>query len=329
MSTKVKLASSLGINSTSYAGEAAAGYIAAAMLQADSIERGLVTVVENVKYKHVLRVMSSAAGLVRAYSCDFDNNDDLDIDEKVLTLTELMVAEKLCKSQFLASWDAMQTGAGRAGSDLPASFEEFLLLYLTGKIAESTEYNLWQGNYDPSGTSPAYTNFNGICKQVEAASSTVKVDLIDKTDGSTQITTLAVAEDVAYNMQRGVDNLPAALKGRYDKVKIHVSPSTYDKYFQDLATQGLATQYNNADAPVRYNGYSVERVFGFPDDTILLASAENLFFGTDLLSDFNQANVVDTSLTMADDNVRVRIQYACGTQIAPEQNIVMVYPDAA
>jgi len=327
--SKVELASSLGINSTSYAGEAAAGYVAAAMLQADSVERGLVTVVENVKTNHVLQVLSDTGGLIDAYSCDFANADDLDLDEKVLALTNLMSNVQLCKSQFLASWESMNTGAGRAGSELPASFEEFLLLYLTGKIAEAIEYNIWQGNYDPAGTSPTHTKFDGLCKKIEAASNTVKVDLIDKTDGSTQITTFAVAEDVAYNMQRGVDNLPAALKGRYDKVKIHVSPSTYDKYFQDLATQGLATQYNNADAPVRYNGYTVERVYGFPEATILLASAENLFFGTDLLSDFNQANVVDTSLTLADDNVRVRIQFACGTQIAPEQNIVMVYPDAA
>lgn len=329
MSKKVELASSLGVNSTSYAGEAAAGYIAAAMLQADSIERGLVTVVENVKTNHVLQVLSDTGGLIDAYSCDFANADDLDIDEKVLALTNLMVNIQLCKSQFLASWAAMETGSGRAGSEIPASFEDFLLLYVAGKIAESTEYNLWQGNYDPAGTSPSHTSFDGICAKIEAASGTVKVDLLDKTDGSTQITSFAVVEDLAYNMQRCIDNLPNALKGRYDKVKIFLNPASYDKYFQDLADKGLANQYNNADAPATYNGYSIERVFGFPDATILMANPENLFFGTDLLSDFNQANVVDTSLTLADDNVRIRYQWAAGTQIAVEGDCVMAYPDAA
>ena len=202
-------------------------------------------------------------------------------------------------------------------------------MYVAGKIAESTEYNIWQGNYDPAGTSPSYSAFDGICAKIEAASGTVKVDLLDASDGSTQITSFAVVEDLAYNMQRCIDNLPGALKGRYDKVKFFLNPASYDKYFQDLATKGLAQQYNNADAPTTYNGYSIERVFGFPDNTILLGNSENFFFGTDLLSDFNQANVVDTSLTLADDNMRIRYQWAAGTQIAVEADCVMAYPDAA
>lgn len=327
--SKVELASSLGINSTTYAGESASGYIAAAMLQSDSVERGLVTVVENVKTNHVLQVLSDTGGLIDAYGCDFANADDLDVNEKVLALTNLMVNIQLCKSQFLASWSAMETGSGRAGSEIPASFEDFLLLYVAGKIAESTEYNIWQGNYDPAGTSPSYSAFDGICAKIEAASGTVKVDLLDASDGSTQITSFAVVEDLAYNMQRCIDNLPGALKGRYDKVKFFLNPASYDKYFQDLATKGLAQQYNNADAPTTYNGYSIERVFGFPDNTILLGNSENFFFGTDLLSDFNQANVVDTSLTLADDNMRIRYQWAAGTQIAVEADCVMAYPDAA
>ena len=327
--SKVELASSLGINSTTYAGESASGYIAAAMLQSDSVERGLVTVVENVKTNHVLQVLSDTGGLIDAYGCDFANADDLDVNEKVLALTNLMVNIQLCKSQFLASWSAMETGSGRAGSEIPASFEDFLLLYVAGKIAESTEYNIWQGNYDPAGTSPSYSAFDGICAKIEAASGSVKVDLLDKSDGTTQITSFAVVEDLAFNMQRCIDNLPGALKGRYDKVKFFLNPASYDKYFQDLATKGLAQQYNNADAPTTYNGYSIERVFGFPDNTILLGNSENFFFGTDLLSDFNQANVVDTSLTLADDNMRIRYQWAAGTQIAVEADCVMAYPDAA
>ena len=98
--SKVELASSLGINSTTYAGESASGYIAAAMLQSDSVERGLVTVVENVKTNHVLQVLSDTGGLIDAYGCDFANADDLDVNEKVLALTNLMVNIQLCKSQF-------------------------------------------------------------------------------------------------------------------------------------------------------------------------------------------------------------------------------------
>lgn len=324
------MATSLGINSTSYAGEAAAEFTAAAMLSADSIEKGYLTVHSDVKHKLVLQQLSDTGGLIDAYACDFANADDLDLNEAVLTPTELMTGVEICHQQFHHSWMAMQTGTGFANAEIPSSFEDFLLLYIGGRIAEAIELNAWQGNYDPSGTSPTYTKFSGICALVEAHASSVKVDLIDKTDGSTQLTALAVAEDVAYNMGRGVSNLPLALKGRYDKVKIFVSPGTFDLYWQDMAAQGYANLYNaNGELNYRYNGYEIIVPPGFPDDTILLGNPENFHFGCDTVSDFVSASVVDMQATTGDKKARIRYDYKAGCQITNAANIVMVYPDAA
>lgn len=51
------MAKSLDINSSSYAGELALPYIAPAILSADTIANGYITVHENVKFKAVLKVI--------------------------------------------------------------------------------------------------------------------------------------------------------------------------------------------------------------------------------------------------------------------------------
>ena len=55
---------------TTYAGEFAGKYVAAALLSADTIEKGLITVKPNIKYKEVLK-KASTANLLKDASCDF------------------------------------------------------------------------------------------------------------------------------------------------------------------------------------------------------------------------------------------------------------------
>jgi hypothetical protein len=59
------------ITSSSYAGEFAGKYLAAALLSADTLDSGTVTILPNVKYKAAMKV-GSFANLVRSADCDFD-----------------------------------------------------------------------------------------------------------------------------------------------------------------------------------------------------------------------------------------------------------------
>ena len=56
---------------TTYAGEFAGKYIAAALLSAPTIENGGVTVIPNVKYKHVIQKFATDS-IVKDATCDFD-----------------------------------------------------------------------------------------------------------------------------------------------------------------------------------------------------------------------------------------------------------------
>jgi hypothetical protein len=52
-----------------------------------------------------------------------------------------------------------------------------------------------------------------------------------------------------------------------------------------------------------------------PDDTFLFAQRENLYFGTDLLTDHINASVLSLREVTGDDVTRVIMQFSGGTQI--------------
>ena len=58
---------------SSYAGEFAGKYLAAALLSADTLDSGTISILPNVKYKAAMKV-GSFANLVRSADCDFDDS---------------------------------------------------------------------------------------------------------------------------------------------------------------------------------------------------------------------------------------------------------------
>ena len=69
---------------TTYAGEFAGDYIAAALLSGNTIGNGGITVKPNVKYKEVVKKLA-LDGIVAYATCDFSSSDDVN------ALTELIL----------------------------------------------------------------------------------------------------------------------------------------------------------------------------------------------------------------------------------------------
>jgi hypothetical protein len=110
---------------TTYAGEFAGKYVSAALLSADTIEGGGITIKPNVKYKEVLKTMNLDA-ITKDATCDFSDTSTLTLAEKVLTPKEMQVNLELCKSDFVSDWEAISMGYS-AFSELPANFADYLI----------------------------------------------------------------------------------------------------------------------------------------------------------------------------------------------------------
>lgn len=289
---------------TTYAGEFAGKYISAALLSADTIEGGGITVKPNVKYKEVIKTLSTNA-LVKDAACDFADQSTVTLAERVLQPEEFQVNLELCKKDFHNDWEAIQMGYS-AFDSLPPSFADFLIGHIAAKVAQKTEENIWQGATANAG------EFNGFTALLAADS-----DVIDVTG------TTVTAANVIAELGKVVDAIPTSVYGKED-LYIYVSQNIARAYVRALGGFGASglgangvnnagtTWYNGGD--LAFDGVKLFVCSGMPDNDMVAAQKSNLFFGTGLISDHNEVKLLDMSDLDGSMNVRVVMRFTAGVQ---------------
>ena len=72
---------------TTYAGEFAGKYVAAALLSAPTLDKGLIEIMPNVYYKSVIQKVGTDDILKNA-TCDFDPTSTVTLTERVFLITQ-------------------------------------------------------------------------------------------------------------------------------------------------------------------------------------------------------------------------------------------------
>lgn len=302
---------------SNYAGTAAVPFVAPAILSADTIANGYCTVLDNVRYKTNLRKVSG--GTVEPRTCDFATNGSLDISDVQLVLTELQVNEEICNHELARTWAAAQMRGNYAG--VPGDYEQFLAQYVASRVAEDIEKNIWRGNYNSTdGTTTgggAGTLFDSVMSAYVAGAGTNETLVAGAFTGNDNATT-----GIATHLAALVADLPAALVGDAN-TKIYMSRKSFQLYFQFLAANDnnpvLATQMAKF-----YLGYEIITPAGFPDDTLLASRVDNLYFGTNVLTDHVEARFIDLRNTTGADLTRILMMFDGGTQIVDEASAACV-----
>ena len=212
----------------------------------------------------------------------------------------------------------MQTGRGFINDVIPANFADFLLTYLAGKISEQIEFNLWVGNFSGSvGGASGYTAFNGLLKQISDAKSGTP---------DYNIAAALTAGNIMTAIDATVAVIPASIMGS-PNTKCYMSRKTFQLYMQACMAAGTGGPLQPADNAIlkQVYGYEIYVCPGFSNDCLLFAQPENLFVGTDLVSDMNEVKVVDMSLTDASDNVRMAMRYRFGTQVGFAGDVAVAF----
>ena len=91
------MATTTSITST-YAGEFAGKYISAALLSANTIDKGGIEVMPNIKYKSTMKKVATDANVIKNASCDFDDTATVTLTERVLQPEEFQVNLEFCKN---------------------------------------------------------------------------------------------------------------------------------------------------------------------------------------------------------------------------------------
>jgi hypothetical protein len=304
---------------STYAGEAASGYIAAALLSANTLDKKLVTIMPNVKYKSVIQKLD-VSGIVQDASCDFTTSGSVAISEQVLTPKELQVNLLLCKQEFVDSWEALQLGFS-AFDEIPKNFNDFLISYVGGKVAEATEESIWQGS---TATNGEFGGFQTAFSSSIAAGGTGAV--LAAKSGSIIISGSVTATNVLSVLDSVVNTIPDTVYGKPD-VLLYVSTNVAKAYQQALGggaigANGWNNQMNVGEKPFNFNGIEIVWCPGMSASKIVAAQKSNLFFGTGLLSDYNEVKVLDMANIDGSQNYRIVMRYTGGTQFGIGQDIV-------
>lgn len=304
---------------TTYAGEAAAGYIAAALLSANTLDKKLVTIMPNVKFKSVIQKLD-VSGITQDASCDFVTSGSVAISEQVLTPKELQVNLLLCKQEFVDSWEALQLGFS-AFDEIPKNFNDFLISYVGGKVAEATETSIWQGVNATNGQFGGFQT--AFSSSIVAGGATA---VLAAKSGSIVISGSVTSANVIDKLNSVVNTIPDTVYGKPD-VLLYVSTNVAKAYQQALAggaigANGWNNQMNVGEKPFNFNGIEIVWCPGMSSDKIVAAQKSNLFFGTGLLSDYNEVKVLDMANIDGSQNYRIVMRYTGGTQFGIGQDIV-------
>ena len=305
------MATTTSITST-YAGEFAGKYISAALLSGSTIENGGISVKPNVKFKEVIKKVSTIGRIANA-SCDFAETGTVTLTERILQPEEFQVNIELCKKDFRSDWEAVQMGYS-SFDKLPPKFSDFLISHVAAKVAEKTEQNIWSGVNANAG------EFDGFSTLLAA-----DADVIDVTGAA------ITSANVIAELGAIVDAIPSSLYGQED-MYVYVSQNIARAYVRSLGgfgasglgaagTNSQGTQWWN-NGSLSFDGVKLFVANGLADDTAVAAEKSNLYFGTGLLSDHNEVKVIDMGDLDGSQNVRVIMRFTSGVQYGIGGDIV-------
>jgi len=297
---------------TTYAGEFAGKYVAAALLSAPTLDKGLIEIMPNVYYKSVIQKVSTD-DILKDATCDFDPTSTVTLTERVLTLEEFQVNLQMCKKDFEQTWQAVEMGYS-SFKNVPASFTDFIVAYAAERVAARIEQNIW------SGVNASAGQFAGF-QTLFAADS----DVIDVTG------TTVTASNVITELGKVVDAIPAALYGKED-LYLYVPQNVAKAYVRALggfAASGVGangvdnagtTWFNNQE--LYFDGIKVAVANGLSSNKMVAAQKSNLFFGTGLLSDKNEVRLIDMADIDGSQNFRLIMRLSAGIQYGIGSDIV-------
>jgi hypothetical protein len=300
---------------TTYAGEFAGKYIAAALLSAPTLEQGGLTIHPNVKYKQVIQKFATDTLIANA-SCEFSASGTVTLTERVLNPEEFQVNVLLCKKDLHSTWQAAEMGYS-AFDTLPKSFEDYLIAYVSANVAASMETTIWTGVNNTAG------QFAGIMTQLTTDASLPSAQEV----AGTTVT----AANVIAELGKIVDAIPARMYGQAD-LKLYLSQNIVKAYIRALGgfgASGLGANGTNnqgtqwyTNGSLSFDGLPIFMANGLAANTGIASTTSNLHFATGLMNDMNVVKVIDTADILGDENVRVVMRFTADAKYGFAEDIV-------
>ena len=293
-----------------YAGELALPYVTAAVLGAETINKGRVRLIEGVVGNAVISGLAFT-DVLQAATCAGGDGADVALTEQILTVNQLMVKEVICRKTMFPTWMAAQGRMQRNG-DIPVTWTDFLLSATAAQAGTSLENLLWQG---ATTTFPlGFLSNDGVIDEAGIDASACQ-DFIEHDTAGT-----AWSSSTILGHMSGVFSAAQAVPGILGKpgCGFYLSMEAYAFYLQAMALQNTGPGFNQSMDGATYLGYPVYPTPGIPNavDVMVFTYPDNLVVGTNAYSDEEAAALIPVYKYDGSDNVKVSMDFAVGVQTA-------------
>jgi hypothetical protein len=282
-------------NNLEYCGKDAAELYASAILEGESISK--VRQFLNVKNTLKVRNIETGSRVLQEMDCEFTPNGTVDLTEKTLTTCDLKINMELCVKDFDESYISDMNRPGHnTGEVAPPSIVEYILKRQLEHVGINVENLFWQGDVNGS----LYNECDGMIKGLEADANVIDINAIGITPSN-----------VTTEFDRLIDAAPVVMQLKKDgkgefRAKIMVSANIVQAYKRFQAQLGYGTAYNGiGDKQLNYMGYDVVYAPGLLNNQMLFVDPQNLWFGTDLITDITDLIVIDMFKTLGTPTIRI------------------------
>jgi len=298
------------VSPNTYAGELALPYVTAAILGAETINKGRARLIEGVVNKAVINALDYDGGLLQASACDFADGASMTLSEQVVTLNDLMVNEAICRGTVFPTFMAAQGRMVRDGQ-IPPNFTEFLLAATAEQAGKSLESLMWAADAGTVWGLGLLSN-DGVIDEAGIDASAMAGFAEAVTDAT------FTAANILSNLD-AVFAAAAATPGILGKpgCGFYVSYEAFAFFQQAIAAQGTDLGYNRDLKAPTYLGYPVYATSGIPNtaDVIAFTYPDNIVVGTNAYTGNEAANLIPAYQYDGSDNVKVTMNFAVGVNV--------------
>jgi len=299
------------VSPNTYAGELALPFVTAAILGAETINKGRCRLIEGVVHKAVINPLEYDGGLLQAAGCDFNDGASITLAEQVVTLSDLMVNEAICRGTVFPTFMAAQGRMVRDGQ-IPPTFTDFLLAATAEQAGKSLESLMWAADSGSVWGLGLLSN-DGVIDEAGIDASAMAGFAEAVTDAT------FTAANILSNMDT-VFAAAAATPGILGKpgCGFYISYEAFAFFQQAIAAQGTDLGYNRDLKAPTYLGYPVYATSGIPNtaDVIAFTYPDNIVVGTNAYTGNEAANLIPAYQYDGSDNVKVTMNFAVGVNVA-------------
>ena len=271
----------LQINDQSYAGTFASQYWTPAFYGSDTLQKGVVNVIDNIRKKANIGNIDFAGGLQPRQAVPTTPLGTWTVDKKYLEPKDAMLYTEFNPRDLESHWESENLSTLLLERRLPPTFESYVMYTAISRTFEKMETAWWMSstNYNviTDTTDPRYYMqfFDGYLKLLVNDSTVLATTPVTITNSNIgTVLDGLIAEVTTY--KKALITKPT----KYQRMKFICSPLTELLYNEFLTT---GTTFKGIDYMERgtkpWKGYEVISLAGFPDNTVIFAEALPQFDG--------------------------------------------------